>query len=401
METNLTLEQAVGRIAGAVSPLGTEEVPLTCSLGRTLEGEVIATMDQPPVDRSPLDGYALRAADAAGAGRDWPAALRVAGRVYAGDAAAAPVGPGEAARIMTGAMLPPGCDCVVRQEDTDMGAPVVQIYASPGPGGNVVRRGEDFRAGDPLLPAGTRLDAAGVGLLASAGLTEVKVRRRPRVGVLVTGDEVVSPGVSPLPAGKIYDANQALLLSQLAELGFPDAAGARAEDRPERAAEAMADLLERCDLLITTGGVSVGEKDILHQALPLLGAEQVFWKVRLRPGTPAMFSLWRGRPILSLSGNPFAAFATFELLGRPLLAALSGEAHLLPRRMRAVLVTPFPKGSPVRRFVRGRYENGRVTLPEGHASGALQSLAGCCCLVDIPSGSGPVEVGQEIGILML
>ena len=160
-------------------------------------------------------------------------------------------------------------------------------------------------------------------------------------------------------------------------------------------------MLETCDLLLTTGGVSVGDKDIFHQALPLLGAERVFWKVQLKPGTPAMFSRFRDKPILSLSGNPFAAFTTFELLGRPLLTALTGEPALLPRRERAVLDTPFPKGSPIRRFVRGKYENGRVTLPEGHYSGALRSLAGCNCLVDIPAGSGPLAAGETVDILLL
>ena len=401
MRTGLTLEEARTLAAGGLAPLGCEVVPLAKSPGRTLAADVAAGLDQPPFDRSPLDGYALRASDLAGAGRETPVTLTVVDTVYAGDVASVPVGPGQAVRIMTGAMLPPGCDCVLRQEDTDMGHPTVRVFAPLRPHDNVVDRGDDYRAGALLLPAGTRLDAAAVGLLASAGVGAAPVRQRPRVGVLVTGDEVVFPGVSPLPAGKIYDANQALLLSRLAELGFPDAVGARAGDSPEETASAMGRLLGTCDLLLTTGGVSVGAKDVLHQALPLLGAEQVFWRVKLKPGSPALFSRYRGKPILSLSGNPFAAFTTFELLARPLLAALSGEPELLPERRRAVLDTPFPKGSPIRRFVRGRYESGHVALPEGHSSGQLRSLAGCNCLVDIPAGSGPLEAGAEMDILML
>ena len=401
MRTGLTLEEARALAAGGLAPLGCEVVPLAKSPGRTLAADVAAPLDQPPFDRSSLDGYALRASDLAGASRETPVSLTVVDTVYAGDMACVPVGPGQAVRIMTGAMLPPGCDCVVRQEDTDMGSPTVRVFAPLRPHDNVADRGGDYRAGAVLLPAGTRLDAAAVGLLASAGVTEVPVRRRPRVGVLVTGDEVVFPGVSPLPAGKIYDANQTLLLARLAELGFPDAVGARVGDDPKAAAEAMERLLADCDLLVTTGGVSVGAKDVLHQALPLLGAEQVFWKVKLKPGSPALFSRYRGKPILSLSGNPFAAFTTFELLARPILAALSGEPGLLPERKRAVLDTPFPKGSPIRRFVRGRYESGHVALPEGHSSGQLRSLAGCNCLVDIPAGSGPLEAGAEMDILML
>ena len=401
MKTGLTLEEAQQALCDNIDCLGTEKLPLAGALGRRLAEEITAPMDQPPFDRSPLDGYALRAADTAGACREHPVSLTVADTLYAGDAPRVPVAPGRAVRVMTGAMLPAGCDCVLKQEDTDMGSPAVEIYASLRPGDNYVYRGEDYRAGTCLLPAGSRVDAAAVGVLSSAGITEVPVNRRPRVGVLSTGHEVVEPGVRPLPVGKIYGANLPLLLSRLRELGVENVTGQLAGDDPQAVAEAMARMLETCDLVITTGGVSVGDKDIFHQALPLLGAERVFWKLKLKPGSPAMFSRFRGKPILSLSGNPFAAFTTFELLARPLLAALSGEPELLPRREKAVLDTPFPKGSGIRRFVRGKYENGHVSLPEGHSSGVLRSLVGCSCLVDIPAGSGPLAAGQTVDILML
>ena len=234
-------------------------------------------------------------------------------------------------------------------------------------------------------------------MLAGAGLTEAEVYRQPRVGLLTTGDEVVSPGTA-LPAGKIYGSNQMLLAARLAELGFETETAHRGDD-PAAVAEAMRELLETCDVLLTTGGVSVGDKDIFHQALPLLGAERIFWRVNLKPGTPAMYSLYKGKPILSLSGNPFAAFTTFELLARPLLAALSGEEA--PRWGEGVLDTPFPKASPRRRFIRGQYENGHITLPEGHASGMLASLVGCNCLAELPAGSPPAEAGTRVRILLL
>lgn len=398
MRTDLSLEQAVEEMTAGLSPLGAEHLPLRAALGRTLASDVAAPLDQPPFDRSPLDGYALRAADIAGADRDHPAVLEVAGTLYAGDEAKTPVGPGQAVRIMTGAMLPPGCDCVLRQEDTDRGSPV-RVYAALPPRKNYICRGEDYRAGTPLLQAGARLDAAALGLLSSAGIEKVPVRRRPRVGLLTTGDEVVEPG-RPLPPGKIYGSNGVLLSARLAELGF-DVRTAHQGDSPTAVAKAMAGLLEDCELLITTGGVSVGDRDIFHQALPLLGAERVFWRVDLKPGTPAMFSRYGGKPILSLSGNPFAAFTTFELLARPLLAALAGEPHLLPRRRQAALATPYDKPSPRRRFLRGRYEDGRATLPEGHSSGQLASLVGCNCLVELPAGSPPAEAGQAVTVWLL
>lgn len=396
MVTGISLEEAVSLMTAPRSPVGTELLPLRSALGRTLAADIIAPLDQPPFDRSPLDGYALRSADLAGADRERPAVLEVVDTVYAGDAARIPVGPGQAVRLMTGAMLPPGCDCVVPQEDTDRGAPV-SVFVSLKPFQNYVCQGEDHRKGALLLEKGTRLDAAALGVLAGAGLTEAEVYRRPRVGLLTTGDEVVGPG-SPLPAGKIYGSNQMLLAARLAELGFETETAHRG-DHPAAVAEAMRELLTTCDVLITTGGVSVGDKDIFHQALPLLGAERIFWRVNLKPGTPAMYSVYGGKPIVSLSGNPFAAFTTFELLARPLLAALSGEEG--PRWGEGVLDTPFPKASPRRRFIRGRYENGHITMPEGHSSGMLSSLVGCSCLAELPAGSPPAEAGTRVRILLL
>ncbi|OUN22109.1 hypothetical protein B5G34_08730 [Flavonifractor sp. An82] len=398
MLTDLSLEQAVERMTQGLSPLGVEVLPAFQALDRTLAHDVAAPMDQPPFDRSPLDGYALRSADIAGADREHPVLLPVADTLYAGDAPHHPLGPGQAIRIMTGAMLPEGCDCVLRQEDTDRGNPV-SIYASLPPYQNYVRRGEDYRAGSLLLPAGARLDAAALGVLASAGITEVPVRRRPKVALLTTGDEVVEAG-QPLPTGKIYGSNGVLLSARLAELGI-SVLCRHAADSPAAVAKAMAELLNHCDLLITTGGVSVGDKDIFHQALPLLGAEQVFWKVNLKPGTPAMFSRFGGKPILSLSGNPFAAFTTFELLARPLLAALAGEPHLLPRQKQAVLTTPYDKPSLRRRFLRGIYQDGEAALPQGHSSGQLASLVGCSCLVELPAGAPPAEAGQTVQVWLL
>ena len=333
MRTRIELEEARALLAESVRPLGVEQVSRQEALGRTLAEDVTAPLDQPPFDRSPLDGYALRSADLTGASPEHPVSLRVVETVYAGGVPSRALGPGEAIRIMTGAMLPRGCDCVLQHERTDNGLKQVQIYAALSPHDNYCDRGEDYRTGEVLLPAGTVVDAAAVGVLASAGLSSVPVRRRPVVRVLSTGDEVVSPDLHPLPAGKIYGSNQELLTARLRELGVSDVKGLLIGDDPREVADTMAQLLGECDLLITTGGVSAGDKDIFHEALPLLGAERVFWKVNLKPGTPAMYSLWQGQPILSLSGNPFAAAATFELLARPLLAALTGDS--LPRDVAA------------------------------------------------------------------
>ena len=401
MKTDISLAEATALVTQNLVPLGAETLPLQQGLGRPLAQDITAPQDQPPFDRSPLDGYALRAADSAGASAEHPVSLRVVDTLYAGDVARVPVGPGEAVRIMTGAMLPPGCDCVLRQEDTDLGFPVVAIRSSLNCHDNYCFRGEDYAAGTLLIPSGTHLDAAAAGLLASAGFTGVPVCRRPSVCILSTGDEVVSPSTHPLPPGKIYASNGDLLLARLAELGITHTACQLLPDNPRAAADAMERGAAEYDLVLTTGGVSVGAKDIFHQALPLLGAEQVFWRVMVKPGTPVMFSRYRGKPILSLSGNPFAAAVNFELLARPILAALAGDPRLLPRPCAAVLDSAFSKGGKIRRFLRGRYADGHITLPQGHSSGQLASLLGCNCLVDIPAGSGPLSPGIRVDALLL
>ncbi|MBR1658990.1 MAG: molybdopterin molybdotransferase MoeA [Oscillospiraceae bacterium] len=402
MEKDITVERAVELLRAAVRPVGTERVPAREAHGRVPAENVYAPIDQPPWPRSPLDGYALRASDSAGA----PVTLRVADTVYAGGVPSVSVGSGECVRIMTGAMIPDGCDCVIRQEDTDGGTERVTLFKSLRPWDNYCFAGEDFKAGAVLVPAGTVLNAAAMGVLASAGMLRpgetLTVRRHVRCALICTGDELAPNETRPLPPGKIYSSNAALLASRLRELGigltgvqaaFGDDAAALAHEIRAAAREA--------DLVLTTGGVSVGTKDILHETLPLLGAERVFWRVELKPGSPVMFSLLDGVPVLSLSGNPFAAWATFELFARPLLAALAGTDALLPLKCLGTLEMPFPKGGRARRFVRGVFRDGRVALPEGHSSGQLASAVGTNCLAEIPANAGPLPAGSAVRVWLL
>ena len=406
MEKDISVERAIELLSSAVSPLGSEDVPAAEAHGRVLAQDVIAPIDQPPWPRSPLDGYAFRAADSKGAGKDSPVSLRVVDTVYAGGWSDKEISAGEAVRLMTGAPIPSGCDCVLRQEDTDLGGETVQIYKELRAWDNYCFPGEDFKKGDVLLRAGTRLAGNAVGILASAGLWRedetLSVRRRVRCALLCTGDELVENTVRPLPRGKIYSSNNAVLAARLQELGAAVTVSRSAfgDDAAALASQIRA-CAEEADLILTTGGVSVGAKDILHETLPMLGAERLFWRVALKPGSPLMFSLWEGKPILSLSGNPFAASATFELFARPLLAALSGCGDLLPQVFPAVLDTPFAKFGRGRRFVRGVFRNGHVTLPEGHSSGELRSAAGTNCLAEIPQANAPLEAGSTVNVWLL
>lgn len=402
MRESIDLEEAVSLICDELV-VHVEELSLRDAAGHVLAETIYAPLDQPPFDRSPLDGYALRAADTAGADRDNPVRLTVTETVYAGDVPAKPVGHGEAIHIMTGARLPRGCDCVIRQEDTDNGRETVKIFRSLHPHENYCDRGEDYQAGSLLVPAGTRIDAYAAGVLASAGVAHVPVCHKPIVGILSTGDETVPPETHPLPNGKIYDSNLLLLSVRLEELDFAHPEAGHMPDVPETVAEEIKRLFHTCDVVITTGGVSVGDKDIFHQVMPLLGAELLFWRVNLKPGSPAMYARYHNKPLLCLSGNPFAAAATFELLARPLLAVLSGDASLHPVPARARLSGSFPKRSLSRRFLRGRYNHtdGLVTIPGKHTSGMLSTAVGCNCLVDIPAGSPPLSDGQEVRVLLL
>lgn len=406
MEQSISVERAVELINMNSKPVGIETIPASQAAGRVLAEDIAAPMDQPPWPRSPLDGYALRAADSAGASVTTPVSLRVVDTIYAGGWSEVTVGPGEAVRLMTGAPIPAGCDCVIRQENTDEGTDTVRIFLELRPWENYCYAGEDFRTGEVILPAGTRLTGSALGILASAGLyrddAELRVYRTVRCALLCTGDELASNSVRPLPQGMIYSSNGALLASRLQQLGIELTLcrGAISDD-----AAALADAIraaaQDADVIITTGGVSVGAKDILHETLPLLGADRIFWQVRLKPGSPLMFSLYEGKPILSLSGNPFAAGATFELFARPMLAKMAGTEDLLPLVFPAVLGTPFKKHGRGRRFVRAHFRNGRVMLPIGHSSGQLASSVGTNCLAELPPGDRPFVEGDTVRVYLL
>ena len=406
METGISVERAIALIEQYTKPVVTERIAATKAHGRVLAEDVTAPIDQPPWPRSPLDGYALRAEDSVGASRDTPVSLRVIDTVYAGGWSEKNVNPGECVRLMTGAPIPAGCDCVIRQEDTDEGAEHVSIYQALRPWDNYVPAGGDFQRGEVLLPAGTKLAGNALGVLASAGLHRsdemLTVYKRVRCAVLCTGNELVPNAVRPLPPGKIYSSNEAVLSSRLQELGM-DITTLRGEfsDDPNALAAAIREAAENADVIFTTGGVSVGAKDILHETLPLLDAERVFWKVSLKPGSPLMFSLYDGKPLLSLSGNPFAASATFELFGRALLAVRAGDDTLRMQVITAELATAFHKFGRGRRFVRGVFRDGRVTIPQGHSSGQLASAVGTNCLAEIPPADKPIEAGAKVRVWLI
>ena len=398
----VSLEEATDRLIHAAKPIReTEQVELSQATGRILAEDMAATTDQPPFARSPLDGYAVRGADVAEAGRDHPVILQIRGSVWAGQVYEGTVGCGEAVQIMTGAPIPDGADTVIRQEDTDRGTDRVSIYVPSAPWENYCPAGEDYRAGTLLLRRGTVLKGASIALLAGLGMARVPVFRKPRTGVLSTGDELVFPG-NPLRPGQIYNTNCYYLQSRLTELGAAPEWIFHVEDETEEIADLLEDLSREPDLVVTTGGVSVGDRDRMPEVLSRMGAELLFQGVRLKPGAPAMAARLGRTILLCLSGNPYAAAATFELLARPVLSQLTGNSKLSMTRERAVLKSDYPKRGGVRRFLRGTVEDGEVRIAAGNqASGALSALADSNCLVEIPPESEGARKGAEVWVHLL
>ncbi len=398
----LTLKQAQELLLAKTETVrDTEEISLWEGGGRTLAEDIFAGQDQPPFARSPLDGYAVRSWDIAGASKERPARLSVIDEVDAGQVSGMRVEKGTAIRIMTGAPVPEGADCIVRQEDTDYGEEKVEVYREVGAYENYCFAGEDYRAGTQVLEKGTKLGAIELGTLASLGREKVRVFRRVRAAVLTTGDELVLPGEERKP-GKIYDANLYTMATRLTALGAEVIRKGRTGDKPEEAAAWIREAGEKADIIVTTGGVSVGKKDIMHEVLKLLDCERIFWKIAIKPGMPTLCAQYGGKLLICLSGNPFGAAVNLELLVRPVLAKMAGRKAPELLRLSAVSESEFPKRSGVTRYVRAFYEEGKVRIPEGsNASGILSSMCGCNCLIEIPAGTAALKKGDRVWIVLL
>lgn len=400
VQSRVSIEEAQRLLLSKISPLAPVSVPLKNALGLVLAEPVTAAMDQPPFPRSPYDGYALLAQSSAGASPTNPVTLEVVGKIFAGAPANVSICPGQAVRIMTGGVIPDGADCVLMQEKTDSGERLVQIFASLSPHDNYCDRGEDFKTGDLLAPAGMPVTAAGSSVLTSAGVTEVRVFPRPLIAFLSTGDELQNAGEA-LEPGHIYDSNAAFFTARLEELGVSALALGSVADDMESLMQNFTSGTKRATLVISSGGVSVGQKDFAPKALEALGAEIVFQGVSVKPGMPATFALLEGKPILALSGNPFAAAVTFELLARPAIAKMAADPRLAPQKSRARLAETFEKASPVRRFQRGVLTDGAVTIPAAQGNGQMRTMIGCNCLVELPATDGPTPAGMDVNVYIL
>ena len=398
----ISVQEALDHVLAAARPLPFERVMVSQAGGRVLAQDVTSQRVLPPNDVSMRDGYAVRAADLAAAGADRPVRLRVMARSEAGHPAAIPIGEGEAARIMTGAAVPEGADAVVMQEQTRAEGAEVVVLTSAAPGGYVRPRGSEIRDGELAFARGSLLSPAAIAQLAELGRSVVQVHQRPRVALLATGDELCE--IDEAPAGRIVDSNTWGLAAMVeAAGGIPVRQPVAADDRAGvvRAIEAAA----RCDVLVTSAGVSVGERDFVKEALADQGVTQVFWRVAIRPGKPIYFGTRGTQLVFGLPGNPTSGMVCFEQFVRPALLALQGRRQVVRPRVRARLERPVSKEKGFTSFVRAstRVEDGRlVTAPvDRQDSGLVSSMALANSLIVVEPERERVEAGEELFVLPL
>jgi molybdopterin molybdotransferase len=398
----MSVEEAREMTLARFRALDGEQVSLAQAFGRVLAQDEDAPEDLPPFANSAMDGYALRAADIAAAAAAHPVRLKLVGEVPAGSVFPGTVGPGEAVHILTGAPLPAGADAVIQQELTTPGAGVVAILASGAVGNNVRAAGTDVPRGSRLLARGTELGAAEVAVLAAFGLDPVRVTRRPRVAILATGDELAAPGAAPRP-GQIRDSNSAWLAAAVAQAGAEPWPLGIARDTADDLRAHLAQAAE-ADLIITSGGVSVGTYDLVKDVLAEGGAVE-FWRVRLRPGKPLAFGTYGATPLFGLPGNPVSSAVTFELFARPAIRQMLGAAEidrpLLEVELGGEGIARGDRRHYVRAYLTAR--DGRlIATPTGEqGSHRIASLLGAGALLVIHEGEGVVAPGALVPALSL
>ncbi|HTS14577.1 MAG TPA: gephyrin-like molybdotransferase Glp [Candidatus Sulfotelmatobacter sp.] len=413
----LRLEDALARMLAGVVPLPAEEIDLEAAVGRVLADPLAARVTMPPFANSAMDGFAVRSADVADASPQRPVQLAVIGEVAAGLPAPREVGPGTAIRIFTGAMLPAGADTIVPVESTDAPWGVadlpsrVGVHRAPATGEHVRAPGSDITAGQRLVTAGQVVRPATLALLASGGYGRVPVHRRPRVTIVSTGDELVAPG-APLAPGRIHDSNGPMLAALAAEVGADATRRSSVADDLPTVTATLTEAVAESDVVLTSGGVSMGARDVVRLALESVGRLEL-WRVAVQPGKPLAFARASRGPdevlLFGLPGNPVSSFVTFELFVRPVLRRLAGhaspESHAT---VRARLAEPVVKHDERRAFLRvrlapdpGREGGWLATLAGGQGSHVLSALAAADGLAVVPEEVRALPAGAEVEVWML
>lgn len=403
MLTDIAVEQALDIVLKSVSCLDGERRGILDCLGHVLAEDIAADMDIPPFDNSAMDGYAVRAIDTGGASQDNPITLRVIADLPAGYTPTSQVRQAETVRIMTGAPMPEGTDAVVRIEDVDRGTDTVRLFKPVASGDDVRRAGEDVKKGDKVLINGSLVRPGEIGMLATLGRKEAQVIRAPRIAVLTTGDELVEPG-EPVVPGKIRNSNLYSLSAQVAACGAVPIPLGVARDTAGELEDKVQEGIKKADILITSGGVSVGDYDMVKTVLARMG-EILFWRVRMRPGSPVVFGLLQGKPMFGLPGNPTASMVTFEQFVRPAALKMAGRTRLRRREVEAIMEGTVKNRTGFRNFVRAiAVERGGewfVRLAGAQGSAMLRTMIQSNALLVVPETTKTLQPGDRARVQLI
>ena len=406
MKKFIALEEALEILNKNTKALKSEVVSIKDSLKRVLYGDVKSNINNPPFNKSVFDGYAFKSEDSKGTSKENPIELKIVDEIFAGMWPEIEIKHGEAVRIMTGAPIPVGADCVLKQEETERHGDLVKIFKEMKSYENISFMGEDIKIGETLIKKGKRLDYADLGIMASSGISEVLVYKKPRVSIISTGDEVCDINFTLKP-GKIYDSNLYSLSARIEELGYNVLSMEHVGDNILKIGEAIEKAFEKSDIVFTTGGASVGEKDLMQKVSESIGFEKLFWKIKIKPGSAVVCSKKEEKILISLSGNPNAALTTFELLGKSVLKKLEGEEENINiKREKGVLMDSFNKKSPQRRFLRGNViydqKGAKIYITQiKSGNGILSSLLNANCLIEIEKGNEGLNRGEVVSIIKL
>lgn len=392
----ISVEEAKERILSSVAPLAPVRVPLPEAWGRYVAESISAPIDLPVFDNSAMDGYAVRSADLRAASESSPIELRLIGRIGAGERFSQTVTNGTCVRIFTGSVLPDGADAVIMQEDVTVKGGSICFVEPAKPFANVRLCGEDVRKGTVLAEPGDRMTATRSGLLGAAGVDHLRVHGVPKVALLATGDELMEAG-ELLRDGKIYESNRVLLAGLLREAGISASVFPIVPDDLGETERVLRTAFAGDEVVITTGGVSVGEFDFVKAAFQKLGGVIDHWKVAIRPGKPFVYGQWNEKILFGLPGNPVSALVTFLILVRPALLKLSGARAVELSSLTGELTAAVSNRGDRRHFMRAHFEEGKVTVLGPQSSHMLGSLGDANCLLEVPPGSS-LESGAAVRV---
>lgn len=399
MKSFISLEEAINILNENVKHLEIEEVYLVDGIKRILAEDIYSKIDNPPFDKSAMDGYAIIADDSNSKEK-----INVIDKVFAGEVCSSIITSKTAVRIMTGAPIPKGATAVIKQEDTTLDDDnCIVLNKTIKNNENICFKGEDIKKDTLLVNKGKKLDFADIGIIASTGIEKIKVYKLPRIALISTGDEVIDVDNELIP-GRIFNSNKYSIISRIKELGYDVIYTTHVKDSENKIEEYISNISNDMDLIITTGGVSVGEKDLLNEAIDSINGKRLFWKVKMKPGSAVLCSKVNTSLVISLSGNPTAALTAFELFVKTSLQKMSGYDKLELTREKAILCDDFTKKSPQRRFIRAR-----VVIEEGKqvvyitqiksGNGILSSNLNSNCMIEVQDGTEGLKCGDLVDII--